>query len=42
MLLHYTGEAVFELSLVDRVTENDNFAGTKRKLAAYLSPQCNE
>ena len=41
MLLHYAGEAVFELSDVVGV-ENDNFAETKRKLTEYFRPQCNE
>ncbi len=35
MLLHYAGEAVFELSDVVGVIENDNFAETKRKLTEY-------
>ena len=42
MLLHYVGEAVFELSDVVGVIENDNFAETKRKLTEYFRPQCNE
>ena len=42
MLLHYAGEAVFELSDVVGVIENDNFAETKRKLTEYFRPQCNE
>ena len=33
MLLHYAGEAVFELSDLTGVIENDNFAETKRKLS---------
>ena len=33
MLLHYAGEAVFELSDVVGVIENDNFAEKKRKLS---------
>ena len=42
MLLHYAGEAVFELRDVVGVTENDNFAETKQKLTEYFRPQCNE
>ena len=42
MLLHYAGEAVFELSDVVGVIEKDNFAETKRKLTGYFRPQCNE
>ena len=42
MLLHFAGEAAFELSDVVGVTENDNFAETKRKLTEYFRPQCNK
>lgn len=42
MLLHYAGEAVFELSESVGVVDSDNYAETKDKLTAYFTPKRNE
>ncbi len=42
MLLHYAGEAVFDLSEAVGVVPTDNFEQTKVKLTAYFTPRRNE
>ena len=42
MLLHYAGEAVFDLSEAVGVIPTDNFDATKLKLTAYFTPRRNE
>ena len=42
MLLHYAGEAVFDLSEVVGVVPTDNFEQTKPKVTAYFTPRRNE
>ena len=42
MLLHYAGEAVFDLSEAVGVIPTDNFDATKLKLTAYFTPWRNE
>ena len=42
MLLHYAGEAVFDLSEEVGVVPTDNFEQTKLKLTAYFTPRRNE
>ena len=42
MLLHYAGEAVFDLSEAVGVVPTDNFEATKLKLTAYFTPRRNE
>ena len=42
MLLHYAGEAVFNLSEAVGVIPTDTFDATKLKLTAYFTPRRNE
>ena len=42
MLLHYAGEAVFDLSEAEGVIPTDNCDATKLKLTAYFTPRRNE
>ena len=42
MLLHYAGEAVFDLGEAVGIVQTDNFEQTKLKLTAYFTPRRNE